>query len=244
VCEVLGLGGLLARRVPDLSGGERQRVALARALVSAPRLLLLDEPLASLDDSRKEAILPYLQRIGAEFGLPMVYVSHAAREMIALCAAMAVLSDGRLLQHGTVEEVFRQPATPEVARIVGVETVQPARLVEVHDGLATVLLGAVRLSALAAGLPADTTAVFVSIRAEDVILLKDAAAVQTSARNYFSGTVRAIVPSGPTLRIALDCGFPLVAVLTRQSAAELGLAVGERLGALVKAPNVHLIPRG
>ncbi len=244
VCAVLGIGALLARRVTDLSGGERQRVALARALVSAPRLLLLDEPLAGLDDLRKEAILPYLQRIGDEFGLPMIYVSHAAREVIALCDAMAVLSDGRLLQHGPVEEIFRRPAGPEVARIVGVETVQPARLVEVHDGLATVMLGPVRLSALAAGLPPDTTAVLVSIRAEDVILLKDAAAVQTSARNHFSGTVRAIVPTGPTLRIELDCGFPLVAVLTRQSADELGLAVGERLGALVKAPNVHLIPRG
>ena len=174
----------------------------------------------------------------------MVYVSHVAQEMIALCDDMAVLSAGRLLQLGSVEEVFRQPATPEVARIVGVETVQPARMVEMRDGLATVAIGAVRLSALAAGLPTDTTTVFVSIRAEDVILLKGDGAVQTSARNQLAGTVRAVVPMGPTLRIELDCGFPLVAVLTRQSAEELGLAVGGRLAALVKAPNVHLIPRG
>ena len=244
VCTVLGIGGQLSRRVTDLSGGERQRVALARALVSAPRLLLLDEPLAGLDAARKETILPYLQRIRDEFALPMVYVSHAAQEMIALCDEMAVLSDGRLLQHGSVAEVFRQPANPEVARIVGVETVQPARVVEVRDGLATVVLGQVRLTALAADLPPDATTVLVSIRAEDVILLKDAGAVQTSARNRLTGTVRAIMAAGPTLRIELDCGFPLVAVLTRQSADELGLAVGDRLGALVKAPNIHLIPRG
>ena len=244
VCAVLGIGDLRSRRVTELSGGERQRVALARALVSAPRLLLLDEPLAGLDAARKEAILPYLRRIRDEFVLPMVYVSHVAQEMIALCDDMAVLSAGRLLQLGSVEEVFRQPATPEVARIVGVETVQPARMVEIRDGLATVAIGAVRLSALAAGLPTDTTTVFVSIRAEDVILLKGDGAVQTSARNQLAGTVRAVVPMGPTLRIELDCGFPLVAVLTRQSAEELGLAVGGRLAALVKAPNVHLIPRG
>jgi molybdopterin-binding protein len=125
-----------------------------------------------------------------------------------------------------------------------VETVQPARLVEVRDGLATVVLGTARLSALAADVSADTTTVLVSIRAEDVILLKGAGDLQTSARNHLDGTVRAIVSAGPILRVELDCGFPLVAVLTRQSAAELGLAVGERIGALVKAPNVHLIPRG
>ena len=244
VCTVLGIAGLQSRRIADLSGGERQRVALARALVSAPRLLLLDEPLAGLDASRKEAILPWLQRIRDEFALPMIYVSHAAQEMIALCDEMAVLSEGRLLQHGPVEEVFRRPASPAVARIVGVETVQPARLVEVRDGLATVVLGTARLSALAADVSADTTTVLVSIRAEDVILLKGAGDLQTSARNHLDGTVRAIVSAGPILRVELDCGFPLVAVLTRQSAAELGLAVGERIGALVKAPNVHLIPRG
>jgi len=244
VCSVLGIGGLRSRRVRDLSGGERQRVALARALVSTPRLLLLDEPLAGLDLSRKEAILPYLQRIRDEFGLPMVYVSHASQEIIALCDEMAVLSEGRLLQHGVVEEVFRRPATPEVARVVGVETVQPARVIEVRDGLATIALGPVRLSALSTGLPPGTTAVLVGIRAEDVILLKDPAGVRTSARNHLTGTVRTIDSAGPVLRIELDCGFPLVAVLTRQAAAELGLAVGESLGALVKAPNVHLIPRG
>jgi molybdate transport system ATP-binding protein len=244
VCTVLGIGGLLSRRVTDLSGGERQRVALARALVSAPRLLLLDEPLAGIDASLKEAILPYLQRIRDEFAVPMVYVSHAAQEMIALCDDLAVLSSGRLLQLGAIDEVFRQPATPEVARIVGVETVQPARLVEVRDGLATVSLGPVSLSALATDLPHGTTAVLVSIRAEDVILIKDADAVQTSARNHLTGTVRAIVPGGPIVRIELDCGFPLVAMLTRQSVEELQLAPGVRVSALVKAPHVHLIARG
>ena len=244
VCTVLGIGALLSRQVADLSGGERQRVALARALVSAPRLLLLDEPLAGLDASRKETILPYLQRVRDDFALSMIYVTHAAQEIIALCDDMAVVSAGRLLQSGPVDEVFRQPASPEVARIVGVETVQPGRLMEVRGGLATVALGPIRLSALATGLTPGTTAVLVSIRAEDVILLRDAGIVQTSARNQLAGTVRAIVPAGPTVRIELDCGFPLVAVLTRQSAEELGLAPGVRVGALVKAPNVHLISRG
>jgi molybdate transport system ATP-binding protein len=243
VCGLLGIGGLLARRVTSLSGGEQQRVALARALVSAPRLLLLDEPLAALDAARKTAILPYLQRIRDELGLPMLYVSHVPEEMMAVCDDMAVMHAGQILQHGAVEAVFRQPASLEVARIVGVETVQPARVLEVRDGLATVALGEARLAALADGLPPGMTNVLVSVRAEDVILLQAGGAWQTSARNRLAGTVRTLTSEGATVRIELDCGFPLVAVLTRQSAEELGLAVGGQICALVKAPNVHLIPR-
>ena len=109
--------------------------------------------------------------------------------------------------------------------------------------LATVALGTARLAARADGLPAAATKVLVSIRAADVILLQAGGAWQTSARNRLAGTVRTLASEGATVRIELDCGFPLVAVLTRQSADELGLAAGGQICALVKAPNVHLIPR-
>lgn len=108
VCELLGIGGLMGRRPAGLSGGERQRVALARALVSGPRLLLLDEPLAALDPARKEAVLPYLRRIRDELRVPMLYVSHVPGEIAALCNEVAVMADGRLQRQGPVEEVFRQ----------------------------------------------------------------------------------------------------------------------------------------
>jgi molybdate transport system ATP-binding protein len=244
VCMLLGIEALLPRRPATLSGGERQRVAIARALVSAPKLLLLDEPLAALDAARKAAILPYLQRVRDEFGVPVLYVSHVPQEMLALCDDMAVLADGRLLQHGPVEEVFRRPANPAVARIVGVETVVPGRVLGGEGELVAVSVGKTRLIGLGDQLPAGSTDVLVSIRAEDVLLVNAGSALGVSARNRFTGRVTALMTEGATVRVELDCGFPLTALLTRQAVAELELVPGREVVALVKAPSVHLIARG
>lgn len=106
VAEVLALGGLLDRGVGQLSGGERQRVSLGRALLSGPRLLLLDEPLASLDLRLKQRILPYLQTVRDEFQVPMLYVSHQADEIVALADEVLVLDRGRIVRQGAPATVF------------------------------------------------------------------------------------------------------------------------------------------
>ncbi len=243
VCALLGLESLLARRPSELSGGERQRVALARALVSEPQLLLLDEPLAALDAARKAAVLPYLRRIRDEFRIPMLYVSHVPSEILALCDAIAVLSGGRLLQQGPVDAVLRRPASSEVARIVGVGTIQPGRVLGGEGGLMAIAVGSTRLIGLSDQLPADVTEVLVSIRAEDVMLLSEGDARPTSARNRLSGVVSSIEHEGPTVRIEVDCGFPLIALLTRPAVEELGLAPGSKVCALIKAPHVHLMEK-
>lgn len=244
VCGLLGIGDLLGRKPTTLSGGERQRVAIARALVSVPRLLLLDEPLAALDAARKATILPYLQRVRDEFGLPILYVSHVPQEMLALCDEMAVLADGRLLQHGPVEQVFRRPVSPAVAKTVGVETVVPGRLLGGEGELAAVAVGPTRLIGLADQLPADTREVLVNIRAEDVLLVKAGSGGEMSARNKLKGSVTALIREAATVRVEVDCGFPLIALLTRQAVEELRLAPGVAVDAVVKAPSVHLIARG
>jgi molybdate transport system ATP-binding protein len=110
VTELLDIGGLLDRRPGRLSGGERQRVALGRALLSQPRLLLLDEPLGSLDEERKEEILPYLVRLRDEAGIPMVYVSHDPSEMRKLATQIAIIRRGRVTAFGGAEVLPTTPA--------------------------------------------------------------------------------------------------------------------------------------
>ena len=106
VAEVLEIEPLLDRGIGALSGGERQRVALARALLSSPRLLLLDEPLAALDRPLKARILPYLKRVRAEFGVPMLYVTHDPEEVLALCEEVLVLERGKLVARGAPREIL------------------------------------------------------------------------------------------------------------------------------------------
>jgi molybdate transport system ATP-binding protein len=108
VIEVLEIGSLLTRGVTYLSGGEKQRVALARALVTSPRLLLLDEPLASLDSGLKSKVIPYFHRIRDEFRVPMLYVTHDADEVIALCHEVLLLKRGQIVSRGAPETIFRQ----------------------------------------------------------------------------------------------------------------------------------------
>ena len=119
MAEVLEIQPLIARGVTELSGGEKQRVALARALLSSPRLLLLDEPLASLDAPLKAKIIPYLARVRDEFRIPMLCVTHDRFEALALADEIVVLVDGKVMQTGPVSEVFTRPANAEVARLVG-----------------------------------------------------------------------------------------------------------------------------
>jgi molybdate transport system ATP-binding protein len=240
VVEVMEIQPLISRGVTELSGGEKQRVALARALLSSPRLLLLDEPLASLDAPLKQKIIPYLARVRDEFRIPILCVTHDRFEALALADEIVMLVDGQVKQTGPVLDVFNRPASTEVAKLVGVETLQPGNITGVADGLATVKVGSVTLTALA---PATAShGVFVCIRGEDVILQREAATA-SSVRNRLPARVLSLRPEGALVRVELDAGFPLFALVTRPACAELGLREGEAVNALIKTPAIHLVPR-
>ena len=232
---------LLDRRPAQLSGGQRQRVALARALAPRPRLLLLDEPLSALDQALREELRTELRRLLVASRVPAVVVTHDRAEALALGDRIAVVIGGRVLQTGPVAEVFAGPADRDVARVVGTENVLPARVVSRADGVATVNVGGKTLVAIASDLATDD--VFACIRAEEVSL-EPTDGAPTSARNRLRATVVAAGLEGPLVRVRLDCGFPLVALVTRQSADDLQIAPGARVTALVKAPAVRLVPHG
>jgi molybdate transport system ATP-binding protein len=184
-----------------------------------------------------------LRRLLRQLSIPTVFVTHDRLEALSLGDDLVVLDEGRIIQRGPVQEVFSRPTNLTVAGIVAVETVQPGRVLEMQSGLATLLVGSARLMALAGELPVGTTEIFACIRAEDVILSNDPES-HSSPRNRLSSVVRAIVSEGPLMRIELDCGFPLTAVLTKQACAEMALKEGASVLALIKVPQIHLVPRG
>lgn len=236
VVATLGIGHLLDRRPATLSGGERQRVAIGRALLASPQLLLMDEPLASLDEPRKREILPLIARVASEFDIPVVYVSHAVEEVARLAGDVVVIERGRVAAQGAPVDVFAamKHATGD-ARLPRISVIAGA-VVERDEayGLTRVAhpSGAIWLSGL---LPLGGD-VRVTIRATDVALATVRPS-QLSVRTVLEGTVEAIEADGPSaaVTVALNGGGKVIASLTRKSADELGLAPGKAVFALVKS---------
>jgi molybdate transport system ATP-binding protein len=239
--EWFGLQGLEKRRPQELSGGQRQRVALARALIRRPRLLLLDEPLSALDAPTRERLRVDLRQWLKTLGIPTILVTHERTEALALGDQLIVMDAGRAVQQGSVPEVFSRPANLAVAGVVSMETVQPGRVLGSADGLVTVAAGQSELISLHPPLAAGTE-VYACIRAEDVVLVKGEP-VQSSSRNTLAAVVTALNSEGPVVRVGLNCGFVLTALLTKNACEQLGLKPGDAVLALIKAPQIHLITR-
>ena len=231
--KLFELTGLEQRRSNQISGGQQQRVALARVLVRRPKLLLLDEPLSALDATLRDQLRLELRRQLARFQIPVIVVTHDRIEAIALSDQLVVMESGRIRQSGPVEQVITRPCDTTVARIVGVETVLVGTVVRIDEGLATVQIGPTTLIAVAPTTPARI--VQVCIRGEDVAIQKGPPG-ESSVRNQLPATIQSLVPEGPLVRIGLDCGFELTALVTRPACAELRLQVGDRVTASLKAP--------
>jgi molybdate transport system ATP-binding protein len=237
VVELLGIGHLLDRRPGTLSGGEKQRVAIGRALLADPQLLLMDEPLASLDDARKAEIFPYIERLRDEGGVPIVFVSHSVPEIARLATSVVVLSEGRVAASGSASEIlrhtnlFRQTGLAEAGALI------EAQVLRHEDGFGLTVLQA-RAGTLTVPLldHAVGTRMRVRLRARDIILsLQEPKGM--SALNVLPGLISSIEESeGASVDVELDCGGDaLVARVTRKSVAELGLRPGLRVHAIIKS---------
>ena len=239
--ERFGIAHLRGRLARSLSGGEAQRTSLARAMVLEPEVLLLDEPFSSLDAPTRESLIDDLDALLRARQVATVLVTHDRAEALRLGDRIAVLMGGRLRQTGSANEVFSSPVDEEVAAFVGVENIIPGRVRSVVDGLGAVEVAAgvvETATALEAG-----TEVLVCLRPEDVVLSREADAYPSvSARNHVRATVARVRSTGPYVRVEIDAGFPLVALVTKQSREDLSLEPGASVFATFKATAVHLIP--
>ncbi|MGO4571190.1 molybdenum ABC transporter ATP-binding protein [Microvirga sp. 2TAF3] len=237
IVGLLGIGHLLDRRPSTLSGGEKQRVAIGRALLADPQLLLMDEPLASLDDARKAEIYPYIERLRDESSVPIVLVSHSVPEIARLATSIVVLSEGLVTASGPAAEILRHTSLfpqfgPAEAgalietRVLRHEDVFDLTILQAKAGTLTVP----RLD-LSVGAPMR-----VRLRARDIILsLKPPEGM--SALNVLPGTIVSIDgPDGSSVDVTLDCGGEsLVARVTRKSVEHLSLTPGLPIHAIIKS---------
>jgi molybdate transport system ATP-binding protein len=242
IARVLGIADLENRYPRALSGGEAQRVALARALTPGPQLLLLDEPFASLDAPTRLRLRREVRALLHATGTPAVLVTHDRTEALAMGDAVAVVIGGRVRQVGPMSDVFSRPADVAIAASLGIDAVLPARVVASSGGVLEVRVANIVLHVAERDPIAPGSDVYACVRAEDVTLETRSPGL-ASTRNHLAARVVGIASEGPIDRVALDCGFPLDALITRRSREELNLTVGAHVTAAIKATSVHLVPR-
>jgi tungstate transport system ATP-binding protein len=238
----LGIAHLADRKVQTLSGGEAQRTSLARAFAIEPEVLLLDEPFAALDPPTRIEFLTLLQDLLRQAGCTTIFVTHDREEALRLGDRIAVIVDGRVCQVGRPADVFGRPATEEVARFVGVETILDGRVIDDRDGLLSVEVNGVKIDALGKAKVGER--VLVCLRPEDLVIRHAGdPGSRESARNRLEGVVQDATRLEAQYRVQISCGPQMVALVTKQSFEEMQLAPGTPVIVTFKASAVHLIRR-
>jgi len=249
VLQVLELAGLARRPVSELSGGERQRVALGRALCSAPDLLLLDEPLTSLDLALRRRILPYLLRVREEFAIPALHVSHDPSEMTLLASEICVLERGRVVARGGAHEVFGGAVHCDAIGREGIVNVLHGTVVQVGESLAALEVEpGLRVEVADEGSFAAGQRVAIELRAADILLARGPA-VGLSAQNVLAATIgeiHAAPPDDPHAAITVTARLgrdrrPVHVTVSRRACRELALAPGAEVFLVFKAQACRLL---
>ncbi|UVT17098.1 MAG: molybdenum ABC transporter ATP-binding protein [Nitrospira sp.] len=236
IVDILGIAHLLERRIHKLSGGEQQRVAIGRALLTSPKLLLLDEPLASLDIQRKQELLPFIRRLHEELRIPVIYVSHAIAEILQLADRVVLLKEGKVIASGALNELFTslQFRGHFGAHRIGAILEAHVAAHEAQYGLTQLEFNGQRLF-----VPLQPVAVGqvvrVHILSSDVSLVLEKAIAPTSVLNILEATIVEIREMDQaSVDVLLDIGVPLVASITRKSLVTLGLKPEQRVFAHIK----------
>lgn len=246
VVDILGIGYLLDRRPHHLSGGEKQRVAIGRALLTSPRVLLMDEPLAALDAQRKHEILPFFLRLRRELNIPILYVSHSLTEVLQLVDTLVLMEAGKVLACGQVGDIFSRLELRGHVDRSAMGAVLDTQIVghEPEFSLTHLNFMGQRLS-----VPKQDLAVGQMMRlhilSQDVSVVLDPPNFRTSVLNILKAKVveiGVIDPEGYSVDIKLDVGLPILATITKKSFAKLGLHIGQEVYAHIKA--VKMIHEG
>jgi molybdate/tungstate transport system ATP-binding protein len=235
--EMMDLFGItkLSNRLPrTLSGGEQQRTALARALIIRPKVLLMDEPLSSLDRITREELIQEFKRIHKTFDVTIIHVTHNFDEALQLADRIAIIKEGTVSQVGDTDDVFRHPKDEFVADFVGTENIIKGVAREGEDNLTIVDTGNIEIKSS----EKKIGVVHATIRPEDITL--STVKAPTSARNVFKGSIKEIYDLGTIIKLTIDIGESLVLVLTRQSFLDLELNVGKQIFIYFKATAVNL----
>lgn len=233
--SALSIGHLLARSPETLSGGELQRVALGRALIQQPRILLLDEPLSSLDTRLKSELRRLLRSIHAG-GQTILHVTHDYEEALSLATRVAVIHDGRIIQAGTPDEVFHHPQNEFIASFVGIPNFFPARVVSEGGTFHAIIENNLKIKIID-NIPQDDVALM--IRGEDILLSDNP--VETSATNNFEGLVTEVIPTRGGMDVVVNIGVEVHAWVTTGSVEKFNLRPGSRCWVHFKATAVRII---
>jgi molybdate transport system ATP-binding protein len=245
VTGMLDLQPLMARRVHQLSGGEKQRVAIGRALLSQPRLLLLDEPLASLDRERRDEVLPYLQTLRDQLALPMVYVSHHFDEVLRLATHIVLMQSGTVVAQGEIGAISLDRRLRALIGPDAVGAIVDGTVIGREDGLLRVRVGDGALLVNSAS-PAPGAALRVQLLARDVIVSTQMPQF-LSVRNNLKGVVNAVEDDGASDLISIDIGAggpTILARVTKAATRELALVPGKPVWAVVKSASLRGVISG
>jgi tungstate transport system ATP-binding protein len=239
--ERLNIDHLKDRHAAQLSSGQAQRVSLARAMVLEPAILLLDEPFSPLDAPTRNSLIGDFRSSLSTTEMTTIFITHDQEQALSLGDRVAVILDGKLRQQGPPEAVFSSPSDSEIANFLGVENVLPGEVTSSKEGKISVSIQGQLLEAI--GAEKTGRKIFFCLRPEDITIWKATEMPPSSARNIISGNITSILPQGPLLQIKINCGFTLTALITRTSAQDLELEMGNKVSASFKASAAHLIPR-